>query len=151
MAKEFRIAADRSLAVWRSDGALDGMVNLGPVELPAQAALGINQVDTLTHSWDLCVALGVDRSIDPALAEAVFAVAQMITSDETAVTGSHPQCRSPTMRRPTTASQRSSAVSRHDRDRPVPGGMAAVREPVLLPWRYRTPIGRSAPRNEVIT
>ena len=82
VAKEFRIAADRSLAVWRSDGALDGMVNLGPIELPAQAVLGINQVDILTHSWDLCVALGVDRSIDPALAEAVFAVAQMITSDE---------------------------------------------------------------------
>ena len=58
-----------------------------------------------------------------------------------AATGSHPQCRLRTMRRPTTAWPRSSAVSRHDRDRPVPGGMVAVQEPVLLPWRYRTPIG----------
>ena len=81
-AKELRMAAERSLAVWRTDGALDGTVDLGPVELPAQAALGINQVDTLTHSWDLCVALGIDRSIDPELAEAVLAIAQMVTTDE---------------------------------------------------------------------
>jgi uncharacterized protein (TIGR03086 family) len=81
-AKEFRMAAERSLAVWRTGGALDGSVQLGPIELPAQVALGINQVDILTHCWDVCVALGVDRSIDPALAEAVLAVARMITSDE---------------------------------------------------------------------
>jgi uncharacterized protein (TIGR03086 family) len=81
-AREFRVAADRSLAVWRTDGALHRSVRLGPIELPAQAALGINQVDILTHSWDVCVALGVDRSIDPALAEAVLAASQMIVSDE---------------------------------------------------------------------
>jgi uncharacterized protein (TIGR03086 family) len=81
-AKEFRMAADRSLAVWRSDGALDGMVNLGPIELPAQAVLGLNQLEMIAHAWDLCVALGVDRSIDSALAESAFAVAQMVASDE---------------------------------------------------------------------
>ena len=81
-AKELRAAADRSLAAWHADGALDGTVHLGPVELPAQAALGVNQVDILTHSWDVAQAIGIDRSIDPELAEAVLAVAQMITSDE---------------------------------------------------------------------
>ena len=81
-AKEFRVAANRSLAVWRGDGALDGSVQLGPAELPAQAALGLNQLDVLTHSWDVAEAIGVDRSMDPAVAEAVLAASQMIVSDE---------------------------------------------------------------------
>jgi uncharacterized protein (TIGR03086 family) len=81
-AREFRAAADRSLAVWRADGALDGMVHLGPVELPASAALGLNQLDVLTHSWDVAEAIGVDRSMDPPVAEAVLAASQMIISDE---------------------------------------------------------------------
>ncbi len=81
-AKEFRTAADRSLAVWRTDGALDGTVRLGLVELPAQAALGINQLDVLTHSWDVAEAIGADRSVDPPVAESVLAASQMIISDE---------------------------------------------------------------------
>jgi uncharacterized protein (TIGR03086 family) len=81
-AREFRAAADRSLAVWRADGALDGMVHLGPVELPASAALGLNQLDVLTHSWDVAEAIGVDRSMDPPVAESVLAASQMIISDE---------------------------------------------------------------------
>jgi uncharacterized protein (TIGR03086 family) len=68
--------------VWRVDGALDGSVQLGPVELPAQAALGLNQLDVLTHSWDVAEAIGVDRSMDPAIAEAVLAASQMIVTDE---------------------------------------------------------------------
>ena len=81
-AREFRAAADRSLAVWRANGALDGTVNLGPVELPASAALGLNQLDVLTHSWDVAEAIGVDRSMDPPVAESVLAASQMIISDE---------------------------------------------------------------------
>ena len=81
-AEEFRTAADRSLSVWRAAGALEGSVQLGPVELPAQAALGLNQLDVLTHSWDVAEAIGVDRSMDPAVAEAVLAASQMIVSDE---------------------------------------------------------------------
>jgi len=81
-AREFRAAADRSLAVWRADGALDGLVHLGPVELPASSALGLNQLDVLTHSWDVAEAIGADRSMDPAVAEAVLATSQMIISDE---------------------------------------------------------------------
>jgi len=81
-AEELRAAADRSLAVWRADGALEGSVHLGPVELPARAALGINQLDVLTHSWDVAEAIGADRSMDPPVAEAVLAASQMIISDE---------------------------------------------------------------------
>ena len=57
-------------------------MQLGPVELPAQAALGLNQLDVLTHSWDVAEAIGVDRSMDPAVAEAVLVASQMIVSDE---------------------------------------------------------------------
>ena len=79
---EFRLAAKRSVAVWGGDGALDGSVHLGPAEMPAQVALGLNQLDILTHAWDVAEALGTDRSIDPPVAEAVLAATQMIITDE---------------------------------------------------------------------
>jgi uncharacterized protein (TIGR03086 family) len=82
-AERFRAAADLSLSVWRSPGALEGSVRLGPVEMPAQALLGLNQFEVLTHAWDVAEGIGVDRSMDPAVAEAALAAAHMIVSDET--------------------------------------------------------------------
>lgn len=78
----FDQATARSLAAWRADGVLDSMLQVGPIEMPAQAAIGINMLDTLTHAWDLAVATGQDRSLDPELAEAALGAAQMTISDE---------------------------------------------------------------------
>ncbi|MDH3705059.1 MAG: TIGR03086 family metal-binding protein [Acidimicrobiia bacterium] len=46
-----------TLAAWRGQGALDGMVEV-PVEMPAVAALGVNILDVGTHVWDLATATG---------------------------------------------------------------------------------------------
>lgn len=81
-AAAFEQAKQASLAAWRADGVLAGTVNLGAGPMPAEVALGINMLDTLTHAWDLAVALGQDRSIDPGLAEATLAAATMTVSDE---------------------------------------------------------------------
>lgn len=78
----FDQAAARSLAAWGADGVVDGTVQVGPNPMPGQVAIGINMLDTLTHSWDLAVATGQDRSADPQIAEATLAAAQMIISDD---------------------------------------------------------------------
>lgn len=78
----FDDAAAASIAAWSADGVFDGPVNIGAGEMPAEAAIGINVLDTLTHAWDLAEALGKDRSMDPAVAEAALAAAKMTVSDE---------------------------------------------------------------------
>lgn len=78
----FGQASAASIAAWSGDGVFDGPVNIGAGEMPAEAAIGINMLDTLTHAWDLAEALGQDRSMDPAIAEATLAASQMIISDE---------------------------------------------------------------------
>jgi len=81
-AAAFAEASDVSLAAWGADGVFDGTVNIGAGDMPPEVAIGINMLDTLTHSWDLAEALGQDRSMDPALAEATLAASKMIVSDE---------------------------------------------------------------------
>jgi uncharacterized protein (TIGR03086 family) len=81
-AGQFRLAAERSLAAWRGDGALDGPVRLGPLEMPGHAALELNKIDILTHSWDVGEAIGAARSVDPSVAEAVLAAAHLMIADE---------------------------------------------------------------------
>ncbi|NNE11920.1 MAG: TIGR03086 family protein [Ilumatobacter sp.] len=77
----FTSAAQASIAAWSADGVFDGPVNLGAA-MPAEAAMGVNMLDTLTHSWDLAEAIGHDRSMDPALAEAALGASRMIISDD---------------------------------------------------------------------
>lgn len=81
-AASFEQAKQASIAAWSGDGVFDGMVNIGAGEMPPEAAIGINMLDTLTHAWDLAEALGQDRSMDAALAEATLAASKMIISDE---------------------------------------------------------------------
>ncbi|MFW2334048.1 TIGR03086 family metal-binding protein [Ilumatobacter sp.] len=78
----FEQAKQASLAAWGADGVFDGTVNFGAGDMPAELGIGINMLDTLTHAWDLSEALGQDRSMDPALAEATLAAAKMTISDD---------------------------------------------------------------------
>jgi uncharacterized protein (TIGR03086 family) len=78
----FEQAVAASLAAWTADGVFEGPVNIGAGEMPAEVAIGINVLDTLTHAWDLDEALGLDRSMDPALAEAALAASKMIVTDD---------------------------------------------------------------------
>lgn len=81
VAGEFAKAAARSLTAWSEDGVLDRVVQVGP-GMPGSAAIGVNLLDTLTHAWDLAEALGTDRSMDPAIAEATLGAAQMIVNED---------------------------------------------------------------------
>ncbi len=78
----FDEAAATSIAAWSADGVFDGTIDFGAGDMPAEVGIGINTLDTLTHAWDLAEALGRDRTMDPALAEAALAAAQMTVSDE---------------------------------------------------------------------
>lgn len=78
----FDQAASTSLAAWSADGVFDAPVNIGAGEMPAEAAIGINVLDTLTHAWDIAEALGQDRSMDAGVAEAALAASKMIISDD---------------------------------------------------------------------
>lgn len=78
----FAQASAASLAAWSTDGVFDGPVNIGAGEMPPEAAIGINVLDTLTHAWDLAEALGHDRSMDPQVAEAALAASMMVISDD---------------------------------------------------------------------
>jgi uncharacterized protein (TIGR03086 family) len=82
-AATFDEVAKGTLAAWSQPGALDGMCRVGPgTELPAEIAIRINFLDTLVHGWDLAKALGLDPTLDPALAAAALEAAQMVVRDD---------------------------------------------------------------------
>ncbi len=81
LAGQFRAEADRTLAAWktRRDG---DEVNVGAGPMPASVALGINVLDTATHSWDVARCTGQDTNLPDAVAAAALACANQIVSDE---------------------------------------------------------------------
>lgn len=81
-AAAFAHASETSLAAWSAPGVFDGPVNIGAGEMPAEVAIGINMLDTLTHAWDLAEALGQDRAMDADVAERTLAASKMIVSDD---------------------------------------------------------------------
>jgi uncharacterized protein (TIGR03086 family) len=78
---QFKTIAADTLAAWRSLD-LGVEVNVGAGPMPAAAAIGINLVDTLTHSWDIARATGQDETIDADLAAATLAVGQGFINEQ---------------------------------------------------------------------
>ena len=78
---QFRSEADRTLAAWTAHG-LDGEVDVGAGPMPAPAGLGINLLDTTTHSWDIARATGQDASLPDALAAIVLSLCRDIVTDD---------------------------------------------------------------------
>jgi uncharacterized protein (TIGR03086 family) len=75
-------ATRANLAAWSAPGALDGACTLPiGIELPANAAAGINFIDALVHGWDLATALHLDSTLDPELATAALEVSRMVIQD----------------------------------------------------------------------
>ena len=64
------LAADVGVA-WSEPGALDGTVQFGPGDLPAQYAAGITLMEIVIHGWDLARATGAPYSVDDDVAAAV--------------------------------------------------------------------------------
>lgn len=75
LAGRFRTEADRTLAAWRAQG-LQGEVDVGAGPMPASVAIGVNLVDTSTHTWDLATATGQPADLPADLATTVLEVAQ---------------------------------------------------------------------------
>jgi uncharacterized protein (TIGR03086 family) len=78
---QFRSEADRTLAAWRTRSDSDE-VNVGAGPMPASVALGINLLDTATHSWDVARCTGQDTNLPDSVAAAAVACANQIVSDE---------------------------------------------------------------------
>ena len=78
---QFRAEADRTLAAWKAHG-LDGMVDIGAGPMPAAAGIGINLLDTATHSWDIARATGGSAELPDDLATFVLEIARGIVSDD---------------------------------------------------------------------
>jgi uncharacterized protein (TIGR03086 family) len=79
---QFRTEADRTLGAWTARG-LEGEVDIGAGPMPAQAGIGINLLDTATHSWDIARATGQDANLPDALAATVLAVGRSVVTDDT--------------------------------------------------------------------
>jgi len=78
-------AADAAKAAVDSDGALDRTVHLSFGDTPAAEYIHQLFTDHLVHSWDLAVAIGADRTLDP---EAVRACLDWFAGQEDAYRGS---------------------------------------------------------------
>ena len=80
-AADFRAAADKMAAGWRSGGT-DRTVTLSGGQLPAAMALNMTLMEFLTHGWDLAVATGQEPGYTEAEAEETLARAQATLQPE---------------------------------------------------------------------
>lgn len=78
---QFRAAADATLAAWTAAG-IDGDTNIGAGPMPRQAAIGINLLDTATHSWDIARATGQPGELPAELAQMILGICRSIVTDE---------------------------------------------------------------------
>ena len=78
---QFKSAGEHTLAAWTARG-LDGEVDIGAGPMPAPAGLGINLLDTATHSWDIATATGQNAALPDELAATVLSVCQGFVTDE---------------------------------------------------------------------
>jgi len=75
LAARFRTEADRTLAAWRARG-LEGEVDVGAGPMPASIAIGVNLVDTSTHTWDVAKATGQPADLPDDVATTALELAQ---------------------------------------------------------------------------
>jgi len=74
-------AAEANVASWRVPGAFDGERTFPFGTFPADAAAVMNLSEVVVHTWDIATALGTDSTIDPTVAEMVYAFYQPISLD----------------------------------------------------------------------
>ena len=74
-------AAAANVASWRVPGAFDGDRTFPFGTFPADAAAMMNLSEVVVHTWDIATALGVDPTIDPTVAEMVYAFYRRMSLD----------------------------------------------------------------------
>jgi uncharacterized protein (TIGR03086 family) len=82
----FDEAAERTVAAFNADGAMEKMITLPFGQMPGSAFAGLAATDTFTHGWDLAKATGQNTDLAPELAE------QLLIGARTAIS---PAFRSP--------------------------------------------------------
>jgi uncharacterized protein (TIGR03086 family) len=75
-------AARPSLDAWHRRG-LDGMVTLGPNELPATFVVSILSIEFLVHAWDYAVATKQPIEVANSLADYVLGLARNVITPQT--------------------------------------------------------------------
>lgn len=78
---QFRDEAGRTVAAWRSCPP-EGKVDIGAGPMPAAAAMGINLLDTATHSWDIARASGQEARLPDELATMLLGLSGGIVTDD---------------------------------------------------------------------
>jgi uncharacterized protein (TIGR03086 family) len=79
--RQIIIQARPALDAWHRHG-LDGTVQLGTDEMPAQVAAAVLSIEFLVHAWDYAVAVGRDVEVPDSLAEYVLGLALPIIKPE---------------------------------------------------------------------
>jgi uncharacterized protein (TIGR03086 family) len=78
----FDQGAERAVAAFGSEGAMERVVNAPFGEVPASIFVWIASVDAFTHGWDLAKATGQSTDLDPALASQLLDVSTQAVTDE---------------------------------------------------------------------
>ncbi|MER5854842.1 TIGR03086 family metal-binding protein [Streptomyces sp. NPDC059688] len=71
----------RALKAWEGDERMTTAVRVPWGEVPGHAALSGYVMEIVTHTWDLCEAIGHPRELDPELAEFALANARRVLPD----------------------------------------------------------------------
>lgn len=74
-------AAEANITSWRAPGAFDGDRAFPFGAFPAAAAAMMNLSEVVVHTWDIATALGADATIDPTVAEMVYAFYRPMSLD----------------------------------------------------------------------
>ena len=74
-------AAAANIASWQAPGAFDGDRTFPFGTFPADDAALMNLSEVVVHTWDIATALGADASIDPTVAEMVYAFYRPMSLD----------------------------------------------------------------------
>lgn len=80
-------AGQGMLEAWTVRG-VDGMVKLGPHEMPAGLTLGLGSIEFLVHAWDFAQVTGQQVTVPDALSQYVLDVAGQLITPEVRAAGS---------------------------------------------------------------
>ena len=79
--------AERTMALWRSDGVLDAMHSTPFGELPGTVVINFATVDAIIHAWDLSASVGHPIEFSPDALPAIGAVVEATCTDDVRATG----------------------------------------------------------------
>ena len=80
-------AVERSLAMWRTDGALEAILDTPFGELPGAVVINFPTIDALCHAWDLAASVGKPIEFPDEMLPAISVVVEATCTDAVRATG----------------------------------------------------------------